>query len=127
MIETHQERIPILKIEDFLVTSIQVTLHDELALEFQNDLLRKIERTKAKGLIIDITAIDVVDSFLTRILMDIAGMARLMGVTTVLAGMQPEVAITLVEFGLELDKVHTVLNLEKGLDVLRRSAGEGAR
>ena len=82
-------------------------------------------RTKAKGLIIDITAIDVVDSFLSRILIEIAGMARLMGVTTVLAGMQPEVAITLVEFGLELDKVHTVLNLEKGLELLRRSISGG--
>jgi rsbT antagonist protein RsbS len=115
------ERIPILKMEDFLVTSIQVTLHDKLAMKFQDDVLRKIEQTRAKGLVIDITAIDVVDSFLTRILMETASMANLMGARTVLAGMQPEVAIALVELGLDLQGVQTALNLEKGLQLLRRS------
>ena len=115
------ERIPILKMEDFLVTSIQVTLHDKLAMQFQDDVLRKIEQTRAKGLVIDITAIDVVDSFLTRILMEIASMASLMGVKTVLAGMQPEVAIALVELGLDLQDINTALNLEKGLAMLQPS------
>ena len=119
-----QERIPILKIEDFLVTSIQIALHDQLAMDFQNDLLRKIERTKAKGVIIDITAVDVVDSFLTRILVEIASMANLMGAKTVLAGMQPEVAITLAEFGMELRGIETVLNLENGLRLLRDYCSE---
>ena len=115
------DRIPILKMEDFLVTSIQVTLHDKLAMQFQDDVLRKIEQTRAKGLVIDVTAIDVVDSFLTRILMETASMASLMGAKTVIAGMQPEVAIALVELGLDLRGVETSLNLEKGLDVLRRA------
>ena len=115
------ERIPILKMEDFLVTSIQVTLHDKLAMQFQDDVLRKIEHTRAKGLVIDVTAIDVVDSFLTRILMETASMASLMGAKTVLAGMQPEVAIALVELGLDLQGVETALNLEKGLDLLRHA------
>ena len=115
------DRIPILKMEDFLVTSIQVTLHDKLAMQFQNDVLRKIEQTRAKGLVIDITAIDVVDSFLTRVLMETASMANLMGAKTVIAGMQPEVAIALVELGLDLQGVETSLNLEKGLDLLRRA------
>jgi rsbT antagonist protein RsbS len=115
------DRIPILKMEDFLVTSIQVTLHDKLAMQFQDDVLRKIEQTRAKGLVIDVTAIDVVDSFLTRILMETASMASLMGTKTVIAGMQPEVAIALVELGLDLQGVETSLNLENGLDLLRRA------
>jgi rsbT antagonist protein RsbS len=115
------DRIPILKMEDFLVTSIQVTLHDKLAMQFQDDVLRKIEQTRAKGLVIDVTAIDVVDSFLTRILMETASMASLMGAKTVIAGMQPEVAIALVELGLDMQGVETSLNLEKGLDLLRRA------
>jgi len=117
-----QDRIPILKIEDFLVASIQVALHDQLAMQFQTDLLNKITMTKAKGLIIDITAIDVVDSFITRILVEIASMANLMGSDTVLVGMQPEVAITLAEFGMELTGIDTALNLEQGLVLLRNSA-----
>lgn len=120
-----QEHIPILKIEDFLITSIQVSLHDRLAMQFQDDLLKKIEQTKAKGVIIDITAVDVVDSFLTRILVEIASMASLMGARTVLVGMQPEVAITLAEFGMDLKRIETVLNLEKGLQYLRESRMEG--
>jgi len=114
-----QEQIPILKIEDFLIASIQVSLHDRLAVAFQNDLLYKISQTKAKGLIIDITAIDVVDSFISRILVEIASMANLMGAKTVLVGMRPEIAITLTEFGLNLDGIYTSLNLEKGLQILR--------
>ena len=113
------ERIPILQIEDFLLTSIQVPLHDRLALQFQRDLLQTIERTRAKGLLIDITAIDVVDSFITRILVEIAKMASLMGVKTVIVGLRPEISITLVEFGVEFNGIKTALNLEKGLEMLR--------
>ncbi|MCU4139435.1 MAG: Anti-anti-sigma regulatory factor [Methanophagales archaeon] len=113
------ERIPILQIEDFLLTSIQVPLHDRLALQFQQDLLQTIERTRAKGLLIDITAIDVVDSFITRILVEIAKMASLMGVKTVIVGLRPEISITLVEFGVEFNGIKTALNLEKGLEMLR--------
>ncbi len=115
-----QEQIPILKIEEFLITSIQVSLHDKLALAFQDSVLRKIEQTNAKGLIIDITAVDTVDSFITRILSETATMARMMGATTVLVGLQPEIAITLTEFGMDLKGIHTTLDLEKGLALLRR-------
>ncbi|RLG39275.1 MAG: anti-anti-sigma factor [Candidatus Alkanophagales archaeon] len=118
------EQIPILKIGDFLVTSIQIPLHDKLAVKFQQDLLQKIEKTKAKGLIVDITAIDVVDSFITRILVEIAKMAGLMGVKTVLVGLRPEIAITLVEFGMELGGIKTALDLESALSLLRRCVDE---
>jgi len=124
MKEIDYEQIPILKIEDFLITSIQVPLHDRLAVKFQRDLLQKIEKTKAKGLVIDITAIDVVDSFITRILVEIAKMAKLMGVKTVLVGMRPEIAITLVEFGMELEGIMMALNLESGISLLRRVTNE---
>ena len=124
MKEIDYEQIPILKIEDFLITSIQIPLHDKLAVKFQRDLLQKIEKTRAKGLVIDITAIDVVDSFITRILVEIAKMAKLMGVKTVLVGMRPEIAITLVEFGMELEGIMTALNLESGISLLRRVTNE---
>lgn len=113
------EQIPILKIDNFLITSIQVALHDRLALTFQDSVLRKIEKTNAKGLIIDITAVDVVDSFITRILVETAAMARMMGAKTVLVGLQPEIAITLTEFGMQLKGIYTALDLEKGLARLR--------
>ncbi len=118
--EMQQEQIPILKIEDFLVTSIQIPLHDKLALAFQEDVLRKIEKTNAKGLIIDVTAVDVVDSFITRVLVELAAMARMMGAKTVLVGLRPSIAITLVEFGLNLRGIYTTLDLEKGLKLLRK-------
>ena len=123
MQETY-EKIPVLKIGDFLVTSIQVTLHDKLALSLQDDILNKIQETNAKGLIIDVTAIDVLDSFITRILVEIAKMANIMGVKTVLVGMQPAIAITLVEFGMELTGIQTALNLEKGLELLEKISQE---
>jgi rsbT antagonist protein RsbS len=115
-----EEKIPILLIEDSLLTSIQIPLHDKLALEFQQDLMVSIEKTKAKGLIIDISAIDIVDSFITRILMEISLMASLMGVKTVIVGLRPEISITLVEFGIQFNGIETALNLEKGLEKLRR-------
>ena len=114
-----EEKIPILRIEDALLASIQIPLHDKLALEFQHDLMVSIEKTRAKGLIIDISAIDVVDSFITRILVEIARMASLMGVKTVIVGLRPEISITLVEFVVQFDGIETALNLEKGLEKLR--------
>ena len=114
------EQIPILKIEGFLITSIQVSLHDKLALSFQDSVLHRIEQTNAKGLIIDITAVDVVDSFITRVLVETAAMANMMGAKTVLVGLRPEIAITLTEFGMELKGIRTTLDLEKALALLRR-------
>jgi rsbT antagonist protein RsbS len=117
-------RIPILKIGDVLIASIQVALHDSSAVQFKEDLLNKIYETKARGLIVDLTAVEVVDSFIGRLISDIASMAGLMGTRVVITGLQPAVAITLVELGLELPQVLTALNLEKGLAMLRRQVGE---
>lgn len=122
-------RIPILKIGDILIASIQVNLHDASAVQFKDDLLQKIHDTRAKGVIIDLTALDLVDSFIGRLVADIAAMAGLMGSRVVITGLQPAVAITLVELGLELPRVITALNLEKGLSVLQRltaESGDGA-
>jgi rsbT antagonist protein RsbS len=113
-------RIPILQIEDFLVASIQVSLHDRSAVQFRDDLLQRIYDTKAKGLIIDLTAVDIVDSFIGRLIGDVAEMASLMGTRVVVSGLQPAVAITLTELGLDLPGVITSLNLEKGISILRR-------
>ncbi len=113
-------RIPILQIEDFLVASVQIALHDRLAEQFRDDLLRRIYETKSKGFILDLTALDVVDSFLGRMIGEIAEMASLMGTHVVVSGLQPAVAITLVELGVELAGVSTVLNLQKGIIALRR-------
>ncbi len=112
-------RIPILKVEEVLIASIQVALHDASAVQFKDDLLQKIHETKARGVIIDLTAIDVVDSFIGRMIADIAAMAGLMGARVILTGLQPAVAITLVELGLELPNVMTALNLEKGLAMMQ--------
>lgn len=122
-------RIPILKIGDILIASIQVALHDASAVQFKDDLLQKIHDTRARGVIIDLTALDVVDSFIGRLIADIAAMAALMGTRVVLTGLQPAVAITLVELGLELPRVLTALNLEKGLSMMQRlteESGDGA-
>jgi rsbT antagonist protein RsbS len=118
-------RIPILKIGDFLVASIQIELHDHSAVQFKNNLLQHIYETKAKGLILDLTAVEVVDSFMGRIISEVAAMAGLMGAKLVITGLQPSVAITLVEFGLELKGVYTALNLEKGITMLERIIAEG--
>ncbi|MGB9737862.1 MULTISPECIES: STAS domain-containing protein [Chloroflexus] len=117
-------RIPILKIGDILIASIQVALHDASAVQFKDDLLQKIHDTRARGVIIDLTALDVVDSFIGRLIADIAAMAGLMGARVVLTGLQPAVAITLVELGLELPRVLTALNLEKGLAMMQRMTAE---
>ena len=108
------------EIENFLVASVQVSLHDRSALEFRDSLLQRIFETKAKGLIIDLTAVDLVDSFIGRLIGDVAEMASLMGTQVVVSGLQPAVAITLTELGIDLPGIITALNLEKGIGVLRR-------
>ncbi len=117
-------RIPILKIEDYLVASVQVALHDSSAVQFKDDILHRIYETKAKGLILDLTAVDVVDSFIGKLIGEIGEMAGLMGAKVVITGLQPAVAITLVELGLELEGVITALNLEKGIEALRKAGDE---
>ncbi len=111
-------KIPILQLKNILLASIQVDLTDEDALEFQSDVLRKAAETDAAGIIIDITALDVVDSFMARILNETATMAQLLGAEVVISGMQPAVALTLVEMGRELTHVKTALNLDQGLEKL---------
>jgi rsbT antagonist protein RsbS len=120
------ERIPILKMGDFLLVTIQVDMHDQLAMNLQDDLTERIVKTGAKGVLIDISALEIVDSFIGRMLNNIAGMSRILDAETVVVGMQPSVAITLVELGLSLKGVRTALNVEKGMTLLRTalSAGE---
>ncbi len=117
-------RIPILKIEDYLVASVQMALHDRTAVQFKDDIVNRLYATKAQGVIVDLTAIDVVDSFIGRLINDITEMSALMGARVVVTGLQPAVAITLVELGLELPGVITALNLEKGIAALRQLAEE---
>jgi len=117
-------RIPILQIEDLLVASVQIPLHDLAAVQFKDDLLHRIHETKAKGLILDLTAMDVVDSFIAKLTGDIAEMAALMGTKVVVTGLQPPVAVALVELGVELRGVITALNLEKGIRILSRLTEE---
>ena len=114
------ERIPILKMGQFLLVTIQVDMHDKLAMTLQEDLTNRIADTRAKGVLLDISALDVVDSFIGRMIANISSMARVLDAQTVVVGMQPAVAITLVELGLPLEGVHTALNVEKGMDWLRR-------
>jgi len=115
------ERIPILKMGSFLLVTIQVDMHDQLAMNLQDDLTMKISSTGAKAVLIDISALDIVDSFIGRMLAGIAGMARILDAQTVVVGMQPAVAITLVELGLSLDGIKTALNVDRGMTLLRRS------
>ncbi|MGB3179916.1 MAG: STAS domain-containing protein [Cyclobacteriaceae bacterium] len=114
------EKIPILKINDCLLVSIQVDLYDQLAIDLQNDLLIKVKETKAKGVLIDISGLTIVDSFMGHILYQITKVTRLMDATTVVVGMQPAVAITLVELGMDLAGIHTALNVDKGFQWLRQ-------
>ena len=120
------ERIPILKMGDLLLVSIQVDMHDQLALALQDDLTEKISKTGAHGVLIDISAVEVVDSFIGRMIANIAGMARILDARTVLVGMQPAVAITLVELGLTLPGVQTALDVERGMALLRRDRRRAA-
>jgi len=114
------ERIPILKMGSFLLVTIQVDMHDQLAVTLQDDLTTQIVRTGARGVLIDISALEMVDSFIGRMLGNIAAMSRILDADTVLVGMQPSVAITLVELGLSLHGVRTALNVDKGMDLLRK-------
>ena len=120
------ERIPILQMGKFLLVSIQVDLHDQMALQLQDDLTAKIEKTGARGVLIDISALELVDSFIGRMIADISVMSGLMNAQTILVGMQPAVAITLVELGLTLAGVKTALNVEQGMRWLNQASGEGA-
>ena len=115
------ERIPILKMGNVLLVTIQVDMHDRLALSLQDDLTSKIAETEAKGVLIDISSLEMVDSFIGRTIANIAAMARILDAETVLVGMRPAVAITLVELGLSLPRVSTALDVEKGMEFLRRS------
>lgn len=118
------ERIPILRIGTFLLVTIQVDMHDQLAMTLQEDLTESIARVGAKGVLIDISSLEIVDSFIGRTLANIAGMARVLDAMTVVVGMQPAVAITLVELGMSLPGIHTALNVESGLELLRQTAQE---
>jgi rsbT antagonist protein RsbS len=115
------ERIPILKLGEFLLITIQVDMHDRLAMTLQNDVTDMIVKTHARGVMIDISMLDVVDSFIGRMLGSIASMSRILDAETVVVGMQPAVAITLVELGLSLTGVRTALNVDKGMELLRES------
>ena len=118
------ERIPILKMGSFLLVTIQVDMHDRLAMTLQDDLTSRIVETRAKGVLIDISALEIVDSFIGRMLADIAAMSRVLDAETVVVGMRPAVAITLVELGLSLTGVRTALNVERGMDLLRERVRE---
>jgi rsbT antagonist protein RsbS len=117
------ERIPILKMGEYLLVTIQVDMHDQLAMTLQDDLTHRIARERSRGVLIDISSLDVVDSFIGRMIANISGMARVLDAQTVVVGMQPSVAITLVELGLPLEGVHTALNVEKGMARLREQLG----
>ena len=122
------ERIPILKMGNYLLVSIQVDMHDRLAMTLQEELTERIVSSRARGVLIDISMLDVVDSFIGRMLGNIASMAKILDAETVVVGMQPSVAITLVELGLSLQGVRTALNVEKGMELLHGSladVGEG--
>ena len=114
------ERIPILKMGRYLLITIQVDMHDKLAMSLQDDLMEQIRKTGAQGVLIDISALDIVDSFIGRMLANIAAMARILDADTVVTGMRPAVAITLVELGLSLPGVRTALNVERGMELLQR-------
>lgn len=115
------ERIPILRMGNLLLVTIQVDMHDRLAMTLQDDLTERIVKDQAKGVLIDISALDVVDSFIGRMISNTAAMARVLDARTVVVGMQPAVAITLVELGLALTGVKTALNVEKGIALLGKS------
>jgi rsbT antagonist protein RsbS len=120
------DRIPILRLRDLLLVTIQVDMHDRLALQLQDELTTRISETGARGVLIDISSLDIVDSFIGRMIANIAAMARVLDAQTVVVGMQPAVAITLVELGLTLPGVRTALNVDRGMSLLERSADGAA-
>jgi rsbT antagonist protein RsbS len=124
-LEAIVEHIPILKMGELLLVSIQVDMHDQLAMSLQDDLTTRIVKDRALGVLIDISALEVVDSFIGRMLGNIALMARVLDAETVVVGMQPAVAITLVELGLSLKGVRTALNVEKGMALLQGASERG--
>jgi rsbT antagonist protein RsbS len=115
-----ERKIPIIKIHNFLIVSIQVDMHDRMAIQLQTHILEEIQRTGAKGVLIDISTLEMVDSFIGRVLSGMASMAAIMDAAVVIVGMQPAVAITLVELGLEMPGVETALNMELGMDMLNK-------
>ncbi|HEY2421667.1 MAG TPA: STAS domain-containing protein [Neobacillus sp.] len=117
-------RIPILKLYNCLLVSIQWELDDQTAIQFQEDLLSKIHETGASGVVIDLSSVEVIDSFIAKVIGDVINMSKLMGARVVLTGIQPAVAITLVELGIHLQDVQTALDLEKGLETLQRELGD---
>lgn len=117
------DRIPILRMGNFLLVTIQIDLYDRLATTLEADLVQMVNKTGAKGVLIDISALSIVDSFMGRILGNIGSMSKIMDAETVVVGMQPAVAITLIELGLELKGVYTALNVEKGMELLREKVG----
>ena len=121
------ERIPILKMGSFLLVSIQVDMHDRLALQLQDDLTTRIADTSARGVLIDISSLEMVDSFIGRMLGNIAAMSRVLDAETVVVGMRPAVAVTLVELGLSLAGVRTALNIERGMELLSTSLEASGR
>ena len=118
------ERIPILRIGEFLLVTIQVDMHDQLAMTLQDDLSSRIPATGARGVLLDISALDMVDSFIGRMIANISALSRVLDASTVVVGMQPAVAITLVELGLTLPGVRTALNAERGMQMLSAAASE---
>jgi rsbT antagonist protein RsbS len=118
------DRIPILKLRDLLLVTIQVDMHDRLAMQLQDELTSRISETGARGVLIDISSLDIVDSFIGRMIANIAAMARVLDAETVVVGMQPAVAITLVELGLTLPGVRTALNVDKGMALLESATRE---
>jgi rsbT antagonist protein RsbS len=117
------DRIPILRMGNFLLVTIQIDLYDRLATNLESDLVNMVNKTGAKGVLIDISALTIVDSFMGRILGNIGSMSKIMDAETVVVGMQPAVAITLIELGLELKGVSTALNVEKGMELLKQKVG----
>ncbi|TFF35334.1 STAS domain-containing protein [Mucilaginibacter psychrotolerans] len=118
------DKIPILRMGSYLLVTIQVDLYDRLALNLEADLVQMVQKTSAKGVLIDISAVSIVDSFMGRIIGNIAGMCKILDSETVVVGMQPAVAITLIELGLPLKGVHTALDVEKGMALLKSMIDE---
>lgn len=117
-------RIPILKLHHYLLVSIQTEIDDHTAIQFQEDLLSKIHKSGSSGVVIDLTSVEMIDSFIAKVLGDVVTMSDLMGAKVVLTGIQPAVAITLIDLGIHMRNVPTALNLEQGLTKLHQELGE---